>query len=65
MQTETLTQIKQQIVLLDEDSKKALAEELESKKESVSLYVLAEIRGFRHLSIKKEKKNEWNSASNC
>jgi hypothetical protein len=43
MQTETLTQIKQQIVLLDEDSKKDLAEflaeELESKKESVALPV--------------------------
>ena len=48
MQTETLTQIKQQIVLLDEDSKKALAEflaeELESKTESVSLPVSDETR---------------------
>jgi hypothetical protein len=48
MQTETLTQIKQQIVLLDEDSKKDLAdflaEELESKKESVSLPISDEAR---------------------
>lgn len=40
MQTETLTQIKQQIILLDEDSKKDLAEflaeKLESKNESIS-----------------------------
>ncbi len=47
MQPETLTEIKQQIILLDEDSKKDLAdflaEELESKKESVSLPIADEV----------------------
>lgn len=48
MQTETLTQIKQQIVLLDEEAKQELAdflaEELESKKHSVILPISDETR---------------------
>jgi len=48
MQTETLTQIKQQIVLLDEDSKKDLAdflaEELEGKNQSAVLPISDEAR---------------------
>lgn len=48
MQTETLTQIKQQIVMLDADSKRDLAdflaEELENKNESASALVSDEER---------------------